>query len=74
MFNFLRASPCVDEIEDSALVGKKYKYWRLRIFLGMYLGYAFYYFTRKSFYVCDAGSSIGTRIGEVGVRPSRKHF
>jgi len=49
MFNFLRAAPCVPEIQDPEVVKKKYSYWRLRVFLGMYLGYAFYYFTRKSF-------------------------
>ncbi len=27
----------------------KYRYWRMRIFYGMYVGYAFYYLTRKSF-------------------------
>lgn len=49
MFKFLRAAPYVDEIQDTNVVRKKYTYWRLRVFLGMYLGYAFYYFTRKSF-------------------------
>lgn len=27
----------------------QYRYWRIRTFIGMYVGYAFYYFTRKSF-------------------------
>lgn len=49
MFNFLRAAPCVEELQDPDVINKKYKYWRLRVFFGMYLGYAFYYFTRKSF-------------------------
>lgn len=49
MFGFLRTAPIVEEIQDPDLVKKKYKYWRLRIFFGMYIGYAFYYFTRKSF-------------------------
>ena len=38
----------IDEICDEAVVKQKYRHWRLRIFLGMYVGYAFYYFTRKS--------------------------
>jgi sugar phosphate permease len=29
-------------------VEKKYKYWRWRMFLGMYLGYTIFYFTRKN--------------------------
>ncbi|MEI6531426.1 MAG: MFS transporter, partial [Chlamydiota bacterium] len=37
------------EIEDSQVVKDQYKYWRWRIFYSMYIGYAFYYFTRKSF-------------------------
>jgi OPA family sugar phosphate sensor protein UhpC-like MFS transporter len=46
---FLRPAPLIEEIRDPEAVKKSYKYWRLRIFLGMYVGYAFYYFTRKSF-------------------------
>jgi OPA family sugar phosphate sensor protein UhpC-like MFS transporter len=49
LLNVFKSSPHIEEIQDEALVKKKYKYWRLRIFLGMYVGYAFYYFTRKSF-------------------------
>ncbi|MDF5431315.1 MFS transporter family glucose-6-phosphate receptor UhpC, partial [Vibrio parahaemolyticus] len=30
-------------------VDKRYRYWRLHIMLGMYLGYAGFYFTRKTF-------------------------
>ena len=39
----------VREIEDEAEIKKKYKYWRIRILYSMFIGYAFYYFTRKSF-------------------------
>lgn len=38
--------PC---IKNPSEVKTKYRYWRLRIFSGMFLGYIFYYFTRKSF-------------------------
>lgn len=44
---FKTADP-IDEISDEAVVKNKYRHWRLRIFFGMYIGYAFYYFTRKS--------------------------
>ena len=30
-------------------VKKEYQYWRIRIFYSMFIGYAFYYLTRKSF-------------------------
>ena len=48
-FDFMKPAPHVPEIKDSAVVKKQYKYWRWRIFYGMYAGYIFYYFTRKSF-------------------------
>lgn len=49
VIDFLRPAPFVEEIQDEALVKKNYHYWRLRTFYAMYVGYAFYYFTRKSF-------------------------
>jgi OPA family sugar phosphate sensor protein UhpC-like MFS transporter len=45
---FKPASP-IEEIQDPELVKKHYKYWRLRTFYAMWVGYAFFYFTRKSF-------------------------
>ncbi len=47
--DLLKPSPHIKEIKDRNLVRKKYKYWRLRTFYAMYMGYAFYYFSRKSF-------------------------
>jgi len=38
-----------EELQDQALIAKKYKYWRIRIFYSMYIGYIFFYFARKSF-------------------------
>jgi phosphoglycerate transporter family protein len=49
VLDFFRPAPHVEEIQDQDLVKKRYKYWRFRIFYGMYIGYIFYYFTRKSF-------------------------
>ena len=49
VLNFLNPAPYKDEIEDPKVVEKEYKYWRFRIFCGMYIGYIFYYFSRKSF-------------------------
>ncbi len=42
-------SPHIEEIKDQNVVKKEYKYWRLRTFYAMYIGYAFFYFSRKSF-------------------------
>jgi len=49
VFNFLKPAEHIKEIEDQALVKKEYRYWRMRIFYAMFIGYVFYYFTRKSF-------------------------
>ncbi|MCP5469656.1 MAG: MFS transporter [Chlamydiales bacterium] len=47
--NFMKPAEHAEEIQDPALVRKKYRYWRIRIFYTMFIGYVFYYFTRKSF-------------------------
>jgi len=49
MLDFFKPAPYIEEIQDQSLVKKNYKYWRFRTFYAMYFGYAFYYFTRKSF-------------------------
>ncbi|WP_284441822.1 MFS transporter [Chlamydia gallinacea] len=46
---FFQPPKPIKEIDDPELVKKKYKYWRMRIFYSMFVGYIFYYFTRKSF-------------------------
>jgi sugar phosphate permease len=35
-------------IKDEQEIAKKYKYWRIKMFFGMYVGYVVYYFTRKN--------------------------
>ncbi|MDE3055800.1 MAG: MFS transporter [Verrucomicrobiota bacterium] len=45
----LRPSPYLEEKLDSPSLRKEYNYWRIRIFSGIYVGYALFYFTRKSF-------------------------
>ncbi len=49
IFGWLKPPPHIAEVQDQEVVKKQYKYWRMRIFIGMYVGYIFYYFTRKSF-------------------------
>lgn len=46
---FLKSAPMQPEMVDVEDVKSKYKHWRMRIFYSMFLGYVFYYFTRKSF-------------------------
>lgn len=45
----LQTAPHIPEIKDKELVRTEYRYWRIRILYSMFIGYAFYYFTRKSF-------------------------
>lgn len=49
VLNFFKPAPAIDEIEDVDVVNKKYKYWRWRTFIGMYVGYVFFYFSRRSY-------------------------
>ncbi len=49
LFSIFKPAPYQEEITDSEEVKKNYSYWRMRIFYSMFVGYAFYYFTRKSF-------------------------
>lgn len=48
-FKLFEHAPHKEEIKDPELIKKNYKYWRMRIFYSMYIGYAFFYITRKSF-------------------------
>lgn len=49
LFSLLKAAPNAEPIKDQKRIATDYKYWRFRIFYSMFIGYAFYYFTRKSF-------------------------
>lgn len=44
-----RANPLPEPIRDQRTIEKEYPYWRIRIFYSMFIGYAFFYFTRKNF-------------------------
>ncbi len=49
LLNMIKPAPHLPEIEDQERVREDYKYWRIRILYSMFIGYTFYYFTRKSF-------------------------
>lgn len=49
ILTLLKPAPHLPEILDKEEVNNSYQYWRVRIFYSMYVGYLFYYFTRKSF-------------------------
>lgn len=49
LLRLLQPAPYIEPISDQQEVDAQYRYWRIRIFYSMFFGYAFYYFTRKSF-------------------------
>ena len=49
LLSLLKTPITQDKITSPDTIYKQYRYWRIRILYSMYLGYAFYYFTRKSF-------------------------
>lgn len=49
IINFFKTAPHLPEIQDTQVVKKEYNYWRFRILISMFVGYALYYFTRRSF-------------------------
>ena len=62
----------VPEIEDQKEVKQRYKYWRWRIFYSMFIGYVFYYFTRKSFTFAMPVmmEDLGLKISDLGILSS----
>ncbi|HRW58375.1 MAG TPA: MFS transporter family glucose-6-phosphate receptor UhpC [Chlamydiales bacterium] len=49
IFSIFKPAAQQEIIQDEKIVAKKYRYWRIRTFYGMYVGYAAFYLTRKSF-------------------------
>lgn len=48
ILSFFKEAPDVAQITDQKQIDKQYKYWRIRMFYSMYLGYVIFYFTRKN--------------------------
>ena len=70
--NILKPAPSIPEMKDPEAVKQSYKYWRWRIFYGMYVGYIFYYFTRKSFTFAMPVlmQDLGLQISDLGILSS----
>lgn len=49
ILNLFKPAPHIPEIQNQDVVKKEYKYWRIRILYSTLIGYALFYFTRKSF-------------------------
>ncbi len=48
ILQLIRPAPFIPQIEGEEAIGKAYSYWRGRIFSGIYIGYVFFIFSRKS--------------------------
>ncbi len=67
--SFFKPSAPKEEMQDAGAVKKHYKYWRWRTFYGMYIGYIFYYFSRKSltFAMPSMMTELGFTKGDLGI-------
>lgn len=72
IFQLFRPAPFVPQIEGEETIGKAYRYWRTRIFSGIYVGYVFFLFSRKSmtFAVPVMMTEMGFTKSEVGILAS----
>lgn len=72
VLDLFRSAPPIQENQDPQEVKGLYKYWRWRIFYGMYVGYIFYYFTRKSltFAMPVLMQDLGLQISDLGILSS----
>lgn len=69
LFSFLQPAPTIPEITNKKVINENYKYWRIRILYSMFIGYVFYYFTRKSFTFAMPGliADLGFEKSELGI-------
>ena len=49
MFTFLKTPPDAAPLQDNREIDSRYRYWRRHIMATIWIGYALFYFTRKSF-------------------------
>lgn len=49
MFGFMKSAPAAPPIKNDNEINNLYRYWRIHMILGIYVGYTIFYFTRKSF-------------------------
>lgn len=69
LLDFFKPAPFLDEIQDKKVVDEMYPYWRYRILYSIFIGYALYYFTRKSFTIAMPGliADLGYDKGQLGL-------
>ncbi len=67
--NIFSPAPYIEEIQDKEKVKTDYQFWRVRILYSTFVGYALYYFTRKSFTFAMPGliEDLGYDISQLGM-------
>ncbi len=67
-----KPAPFQKEIADPEVVKRDYHYWRIRILYSMFVGYALFYFTRKSFTFAMPGmiQDLGFEKSQLGILAS----
>lgn len=55
LINKFKPAPDISEIQDQQIIDKEYPYWRYRTLYSIFIGYAFYYFARKSYVIAMPG-------------------
>lgn len=69
MWSFLKSRSDAPQVTDQRQIDASYKYWRIQLMCTMYIGYAAFYFTRKSFnFIMPAMlSDLGLTMSDVGI-------
>lgn len=72
ILELFKAPPPAPEMQDQQEIKQDYNYWRWRVFFGMYVGYVFFYFTRKSltFAMPLLMKDLGLQISDLGILSS----
>lgn len=69
LLKYLEPAANIPEIDDQQVIDKEYPYWRLRILYSSLIGYALYYFSRKSLTFAMPGliADLGFDKGQLGM-------
>lgn len=72
LLDLFKPAPFLDEIQDKKVVDEMYPYWRYRTLYSIFIGYALYYFTRKTFTIAMPGliEDLGYDKGQLGLLSS----
>ncbi|MFJ6266185.1 MFS transporter family glucose-6-phosphate receptor UhpC [Lysinibacillus xylanilyticus] len=69
MFKWFKSQPEQPVTKTNEEINQLYRYWRIHIMIALYVGYAIFYFTRKSFnYVMPVMlEDLGMKVTDVGI-------